>query len=67
MKEDNPLNSPVDSFFYPLLLYLSTGFRSNDHLGVDNQARPVGRHPSIYGRYMAQVASAKMRIPVSAN
>lgn len=46
VEEDNPFNSPVNGFFL-LLPCSSTGLRSDDHLGADNQDRLLDAIRSI--------------------
>ncbi|KAL1860706.1 hypothetical protein Daus18300_009049 [Diaporthe australafricana] len=62
---DSPYYS-VDGFF-SLLLQPGSGLRPEDLLGADNQDHLLDAIQSLYRRYMAQVASVKMRVPAGAN
>lgn len=61
---DNP-NYNIDGFF-ALLLQPGRGFYAEEMLGAGNQDRLLDGIQSVYRRYMAQVASAKMRVPAGA-
>lgn len=61
--EFNPyLTYPNIDGFFALLLYPGTASYVEDMLGADNQDRLLEGIKSLYRRYMAQVASAKMRV-----
>lgn len=64
--QSNPyLTYPNIDGFFALLLYPTTGFRVDEMLGANNQDRLLEGIQSVYRRYMAQVASAKMRVPAT--
>lgn len=56
----------IDGFF-ALLLHPSTGFREDEMIGANNHDRLLEAIQSVYSRYMAQVASLKMRVPAASS
>ncbi|KAJ0109415.1 hypothetical protein J7T55_000340 [Diaporthe amygdali] len=60
---DNP-NYNVDGFF-TLMLQPSSGVYPENIRGPENQGKLVDAIQGLYQRYMAQVANAKMRVPVA--
>lgn len=62
---DNP-NYNIDGFF-ALLLQPGSGFYAEEMVGAGNQDRLLDGIQSVYRRYMAQVASLKMRVPAASS
>ncbi|KAK8037513.1 hypothetical protein PG991_000859 [Apiospora marii] len=59
-------NIVLDKFF-ALMLHPNNSVRPEELLGSRNQGRLQKEILSVYRRYMAQVASAKMRVPMNAS
>lgn len=62
---NNP-NYNIDGFF-ALLLQPGSGFYAEEMVGAGNQDRLLDGIRSVYRRYMAQVASLKMRVPAASS
>ncbi|KAI8633044.1 hypothetical protein F5Y19DRAFT_462225 [Xylariaceae sp. FL1651] len=53
--------------FFALMLHPENSVRLEEIVGVHNQDRLIEEIRTLYRRYMAQVASAKMRVPINSS
>lgn len=65
MLQHDATHYPTIDGFFAILLYPGTESRVEAMLGAENQDHLLEEIQAVYRRYMAQVASAKMRVPAT--